>query len=68
MNVLNELFASTVYIMYILLCICVFICFKFNAFYMFMGLRQPGLLDVVASSPSSKGWGRDKTSTCEDDG
>ena len=27
---------------------------------MFMGLRPPGLIDVVASSPPSKVWGRDR--------
>ena len=66
MNVLNEWFASTVYIMYILLCICVFVCFKFNAFlYMYYvhGAQFLRLIDVVASSPSSKGCKHDTSLT-----
>ena len=38
--------------------VCICVCFKFNAFLyiMFMGIRLPGFIDVVAFSSLSKSW------------
>ena len=59
---MHECVASAIYIMYIPLCISLYLwMFYFKAIFyiMFMGLIFPWLIDVFVSSPPSKGCGCD---------